>query len=48
MTADQRSRMAADFTGWKRNSAKFEREFEKVVKALRADDVREPPPASRL
>jgi hypothetical protein len=36
-------------TGWETDNAKFEREFEKVVQALRSDDgVRQIPPPSRL
>ena len=33
-----KSRLAADFTGWKRSNRRFEREFERVVRTLRADD----------
>ena len=33
-----KSRLAADFTGWSRSNKRFEREFERVVRALRADE----------
>jgi len=43
-----KSRLAADFTGWESNNAKFEREFERVVKALRMDGGREEAPVGKL
>lgn len=35
---DVLSRLATDFTGREHDSAKFEREFERAVKVLRADE----------
>jgi len=48
--ADQiRRRLAADFTGWERDNAKFERAIENVIKALRTGDGgREKPPKSLI
>jgi TIR domain/SIR2-like domain len=42
MGSTLRKRLAADFTGWENDEAKFEKAFEAVVKTLRADEkVRE-------
>ena len=41
-----KQRLAADFTGWESDNAKFEEQFALVVKALRTD--REPAPPSKL
>jgi hypothetical protein len=43
------SRLAADFSGWETNNAKFEESFQRIVRALRTGDGgREPPPRSQL
>ena len=38
-------RLAADFTDWKSDHDKFEREFEKVVRALKAKEGEAEPSA---
>jgi len=43
------SRIAADFTGWNKDEKKFEKELNRVLKALRLDDGgREMPPEPKL
>ena len=43
------ARLAADFGGWATDNRRFEDAFERVVRALRADDFgREPTPPSKL
>jgi hypothetical protein len=44
-----RSRVAADFRDWENSSNNFDKQVDRVIKALRPDDVaREKPPPSKL
>jgi uncharacterized protein YjbI with pentapeptide repeats len=43
-----KARLAADFKGWEHDNAKFDEQFERVVKALQTDDGREKEPISLL
>lgn len=47
--AEITSRVAANFVGWEKDHSLFDRELEKVIRALRTDDGgREKPPPGRL
>ena len=43
-----KERLAADFTGWETINAKFEEQFERVVKALQTKGARDEAPPSKL
>ena len=43
-----RSRIAANFAGWEGDNTLFEREIERVIKALRTDGGKAPPPKPKL
>jgi len=43
-----RSRIVADFTDWEHDNRIFEQEIERVIKALRTDGGKEPPPTPKL
>ncbi len=42
------TRLAANFNGWEHDNSIFEREFERVVQALRTDSGKESPPKPKL
>lgn len=43
-----KERLAADFTSWENDNAKFEEQFERVVRALQTEGARKDVPPSRL
>jgi len=49
LATEVRARLAANFGGWERDNARFEEQFERLVKALRTDSgERKAPPAPLL
>jgi hypothetical protein len=47
--AEITSRVAANFVGWEKDHALFDRELDKVIRALRTGEAgREKPPSARL
>jgi hypothetical protein len=47
--AEITGRVAANFVGWKKHHARFDRELDKVIRAMRADEyARNKPPPSKL
>jgi hypothetical protein len=47
MKTQLQSRLAADFTNWRDHDA-FEREVQKVIRALRTEGGKPPPPEPKL
>jgi uncharacterized protein YjbI with pentapeptide repeats len=48
LCTEVKRRLAADFTGWDTDNAKFEAQFERLVRALKTDGGRELPPDPKL
>ena len=43
-----RSKVAADFRDWESSDSNFDKQVDRVIKALRSDEGREKPPPSKL
>ena len=48
LATEVKSRLAANFSGWEHDNGKFDEQFEQLVKALRTDGGKKPPPRAQL
>ena len=48
LATEVKARVAANFAGWEYDNKKFDEQFERLLKALRTDGGKDPPPQTLL